>query len=445
MPQLFGTDGVRGVFGEDLTEDLAFRLGAAFARLFCPEGVVIARDTRHSGPTLERALAEGVYSGGSGASVSGILPTPAVAFLVAYLESESGTGGISISASHNPPEYNGIKLFGEEGRKLDERSEREIERWMDDHPPAFRERGIEVQEFPDGEERYVRHALDALEGKRLDGLKVVIDCSFGAAYRTSPAAFEEAGAKVIALGAEPDGSRINVECGALHPEVAAKAVIEHGADLGLAHDGDADRAIAIDERGEIVDGDGMIAAFAAELKESGRLTGDVVVATVMANLGFRKAMERMGIRIVETPVGDRNVIEAMRLAGAVLGGEQSGHIVFDEFATTGDGLITGLRLAGRMAGTGSRLSELASVVEKYPQLLLNVEVRDPGRAARNEKINKAAKAAEDRLAGDGRVLIRPSGTEPLVRVMVEAGDELTVRSIAEELAAVVEEELGGDA
>lgn len=444
MPRLFGTDGIRGVVGADLTVELAFKVGRAAASMLREARgsplVLTCRDTRPTGPTLEMSLISGMVGAGARVARCGILPTPAIAFL---LIEEGADAGVVISASHNPPNYNGIKFFDSSGNKLPDSQEEEIEARLDSTSSS--ESAGEEHELASAEDRYVKHALDALEGRHLGGIKVVVDCGFGASFSTSPRALREAGAEVIAVNDEPEGNRINVSSGSTHPEVVARAVLEHSADAGIAHDGDADRVIAVDEKGNIVDGDPMLAALAIELKEQGRLPGERVVATVMANLGFRQAMSKQGIAIVETPVGDRYVSDALRKHGANVGGEQSGHLIFPEFATTGDGLITALRLLGRMSATGQSLSELAAVVEKFPQVLLNVSVSEPQRVQDAPKVHKALEEAEYRLGTSGRVLVRASGTEPLVRVMVEAEDEATARSVAEELAQVVTDELGGGA
>lgn len=446
MPRLFGTDGVRGVANTELTPELALRLGRAAGRLLseqkgAPAIFVAGRDTRTSGPMLESALVTGLLSSGCEVLSCGILPTPAVAFLVGDLGADSG---VVVSGSHNPPEHNGIKFFDRSGRKLSDAQEDEIESLLDasEPPPAKTGRLIEVS---DAEERYIAHALASLEGRTLEGFKIVIDCANGASFRTSPRAFERAGAEVIAINTSADGTTINVGCGSTEPEMAARAVREHDADFGFAHDGDADRVMAIDERGEIVDGDAAMAILALELKEGGRLAGNAVAATVMANLGFRRAMAAAGIAVYETPVGDRYVSEALVEKKLSLGGEQSGHIITTDFATTGDGLITALRLAGRIASSGRALSELAAVVERYPQVLLNVPVGESAEFYDSEGIRKAIGEAEERLGNEGRVLVRASGTEPVVRVMVEAATDSSARSVAEEIALVVRRELGGEA
>ncbi|MGH2768336.1 MAG: phosphoglucosamine mutase, partial [Actinomycetota bacterium] len=433
----------------ELTPEFVMSLGRAAAAVFRSSSgserpaVLTVRDTRASGDLLESALAAGLLSAGSDVFTCGVLPTPAAAFLVADV---GAVAGAVISASHNPAEDNGIKFFGPDGFKLTDAQEEQIEKLLDEPPEVLWGGEVgRIAGLPDAEDRYVEHALRALEGRRLDGMRVVVDCAHGAAFRTSPRALEEAGAEVIVLNAEPNGANINVRCGSTSPRAAAEAVLAHGADAGLAHDGDADRVIAVDERGQVVDGDAMIAALALELKEQGRLCGDLVVSTVMANLGLRLALVEAGIRLIESPVGDRFVIEAMRAHGAVLGGEQSGHLIFADLGTTGDGLVTGLRLLGRMASTGRRLSELVGIVERFPQVLINVAVGERDRLGEAERVWQAVEEAGIRLGEGGRVLVRPSGTEPLVRVMVEASDEITANSVAEEIASVVEKELGREA
>ena len=442
--KLFGTDGVRGAVGVDLTAELALSLGRA-AALELGAGTsrptfVLGRDTRASGHMLEAALTAGILSAGGDVASAGVIPTPAVAFLV--LEMGAAAGAV-ISASHNPAHDNGIKFFGADGSKLSDESEQRIEQSVTSGAPGpTRGRSGELRSLEDAGPRYLGHALTALEGRRLDGLKIVLDCANGAASRTSPEAFRRAGADVIVLNAEPDGININEGCGSNYPEVVAAEVLRTGADLGLAHDGDADRVIAVDEAGRVVDGDCMIAALAIELKEQGRLPHDLVVSTVMANLGFRQALASNGIELVETPVGDRYVLEAMRARGAGIGGEQSGHIILSEFSTTGDGLLTGMRLAARMASSGQRLSALASVVEKFPQVLLNVRVGEPGRLRRSPRIDAEVQSERRRLGDAGRVLVRASGTEPLVRVMVEAREHREATETAGRLARLIAEQLG---
>jgi phosphoglucosamine mutase len=442
MGKLFGTDGVRGVANSQLTPDLVLRLGRAAARELTGgrkrSRVVVARDTRISGPMILAALSAGVMSAGAEVVDAGVLPTPGVAFLVKLLGAQAGA---VISASHNPFQDNGIKFFGADGFKLSDAEEARIEELVTSDAAGSRTGANET--LADAERLYVKHALEALERRSLEGLRIVLDCANGAAYCTSPEAFRRAGAEVTVLNDDPDGVNINLRCGSQHLDGLVERVKAIGADLGLAHDGDADRVIAVDEQGTLVDGDGLIAALAIELKEDGQLSGNLVVSTVMANLGFRKAMAEAGIELVETPVGDRYVLEAMRERDAAIGGEQSGHVIFSRLSTTGDGLITGLRIAGRMVSSGRKLSELAEVVQKFPQVLLNVSVADARQAGGSPALAEAVKRAQEELGDRGRVLVRPSGTEPLVRVMVEAQDLVTANAIAGELAGLIEASGGG--
>jgi phosphoglucosamine mutase len=443
VPSLFGTDGVRGVANTELTPELALGLGRAVGASLPGErrAVVVGRDTRPSGDLLELAFSAGLLSVGAHALRCGVLPTPAVAFLAGDL----GAGaGAMVSASHNPVADNGIKLFGGDGYKLTDEEQDKIEMLLDS-PRLPRPTGSEVGRaavVEDARQRYLAHVLAALEGVRLDGLRVVVDCAWGASWATTPEALARAGADVVPLNAAPKGDLINVGCGSNAPAVVAAAVRERKAHVGLAHDGDADRVIAVDERGAVVDGDAMIALLALELRERGCLPGDLVVTTVMANLGFRLAMKAEGISVVETDVGDRAVIEAMRRHGAALGGEQSGHVIFGDHGTTGDGLLTGLRVLRRVAESGRPLSELAAVVTRAPQVLINVSVKDRSQLERAERLWVAVEAAQALLGESGRILVRASGTEPLVRVMVEAEEESLARGVAEELAGIVEQELG---
>ena len=446
MARLFGTDGVRGIANLELTPEIALRLGRAAATALRRRSshqrpsVLIVRDTRRSGDLLEAALTAGLLSAGSDVFNCGVLPTPAAAFL----GPEQGADAAAVvSASHNPASHNGIKFFGPDGFKLSDAEEEGIEALLD--TPGGSALGAEVGRilaFPEAEDRYIAHALRSLDGRRLTNLKVVVDCANGAAVRTSPRALAQAGAEVIAINVDPDGMNINVGCGSTAPEAVAEAVRNHQADVGLSHDGDADRVLAVDSRGELVDGDAIIAILATELKEQGRLPGNIVVTTVMANLGFRLAMAGAGIDLVETAVGDRYVIEAMRRRGAGIGGEQSGHVILADCSTTGDGLITGLRLLGRMASTGRPLSDLAGVVERYPQVLVNVAVADRDALPGATRVWEAVEAVRTRLGDQGRVLVRPSGTESLVRVMVEASDSPTAERAAAAIVDAVVQELG---
>ena len=437
MPRLFGTDGVRGVANRDLTPDLALALGRAAGLVLAPGGgeIVIGRDTRLSGPMLEAALVAGLTSAGARVRLTGVIPTPAVAFLT--LE-ENASGGAVISASHNPVPDNGIKFFSSEAVKLATNIEEEIERIMTE-PPTDLPTGTDVgrsEVLEDAEDRYVNHLLGTID-QPLTGLRVVLDCAYGAAYHAAPRVFREAGAEVTALHAEADGSRINVECGSTDLRRLAEVVVAEGADIGLAFDGDADRVLAVDERGRHVDGDELIAMLALQALEEGTLRNKTVVATVMANLGFRRALEDHGIAVVETPVGDKYVVEEMTAVGAVLGGEQSGHIIFGEHSTTGDGVLAGLQVARIVARSDETLSHLSSVFEPYPQVLINVPVKSKEGLETDEGLWTEVKRHEEKLGDTGRVLLRPSGTEPLIRVMVEASDDATARSTAEALAEVV--------
>jgi phosphoglucosamine mutase len=443
MTRLFGTDGVRGVANAELTPELAFSLGEA-AGHFLGEGgrgsIVVGRDTRRSGDMLEAALVAGVCSGGADALLAEVIPTPAVAFLTKELGAD---GGVVISASHNPAEYNGIKFFDREGYKLPDEVEDEIESFVGDARDWDRPVGAEIGQavrLGDAVERYVEHASRVAEDG-LAGLKVALDCGHGAASETTPLALHGLGADVVEINCDWDGTDINRECGSTHVDVVRSLVLDAGADVGLAHDGDADRVIAVDELGETVDGDMMMAICAVDLAERGRLAEDTVVCTVMSNMGFEVAMRERGISVIRTKVGDRYVLDGMRLAGASLGGEQSGHIIFTDHASTGDGLVTALNLLEVVRRSGTPLSELKQVMRRYPQFLENVPVADKARLGTSANIADALHAAEEELGDRGRVLVRPSGTEPMVRVMVEAEDEGTARETAQRLAAVVRDEL----
>jgi phosphoglucosamine mutase len=444
MRRLFGTDGVRGVYGEDLTDDLAFLLGrSAVTVLARYEGhrptLVIGRDTRASGEPLEKALADGIRAAGADVILAGVQPTPAVAFLTTDLKAGAG---VVISASHNPAQDNGIKFFGPFGYKLSDDLEDEIEAEVRGGASVEGGREGKVLPLPGGEKSYLHHLAGAAEA-RLDGLKVVVDCANGAASAVATDALRMLGAEVHPIFDQPDGTNINAGCGALHPDVVAGAVVAAGADVGIAHDGDADRALFADAEGNVIDGDQVLAACAIALKEEGRLAGNTVVTTVMANLGFMKAMEAAGIEVVAAKVGDRYVLEEMLARGSVLGGEQSGHIIFSEHATTGDGLLTAVRFLSIARRKGVGVAELASVMRRYPQVLENVRVAHKERLEDAEEIWAAVGAAEAALAGAGRVLVRSSGTEPLVRVMVEAESEEDARRHARAIAECVQAELGG--
>jgi phosphoglucosamine mutase len=440
--RLFGTDGVRGLANRDLTAELALDLSVAAAHVLADAGefaghrplAVVGRDGRASGEFLGAAVIAGLTSAGVDVLDAGVLPTPAIAFLVADLGADLG---VVLSASHNPMPDNGIKFFARGGVKLDDAVEDAIEARMEE--PWLRPTGADVgrlHPLEDAQERYVQHLLASLP-HRLDGLRVVVDCANGAASRTAPEALRRAGADVVAIHAEPDGTNINDDCGSTHMDSLRAAVLEHRADAGIAHDGDADRCLAVDASGEIVDGDQILAVLALALLDHGRLTQSTVVATVMSNLGFTLAMQRAGVEVVQTAVGDRYVLEEMTSRGLPLGGEQSGHVVMLEHATTGDGALTALHLLARVAETGKPLGELAAVMQRLPQVLVNVPGVDKSRVAHSAVVAQAVAAADAELSGSGRVLLRPSGTEPLVRVMVEAPTHEQAREVAERLAEAV--------
>ncbi|MHC6230229.1 phosphoglucosamine mutase [Arthrobacter sp. MMS24-T111] len=446
MSRLFGTDGVRGLANGLLTAELALQLAQAAAVVLGHDRnsngsrprAVLARDPRASGEFIAAAVEAGLASSGIDVYDAGVLPTPAAAYLVADLDADFG---VMISASHNPAPDNGIKFLARGGKKLPDEVEDAIEAQLSKE--AVRPTGSDVgriQRFSDAEDRYIVHLLRTLP-HRLDGLTVVLDCANGAASGCSPQLFKDAGARLIVIGADPDGLNINDGVGSTHLGPLKEAVVKHGADLGIAHDGDADRCLAVDHEGNEVDGDQIMAILAVALKKSGKLKDNVLVATVMSNLGLKIALRDAGITIMETAVGDRYVLEGMRDGGYNLGGEQSGHVIFSDYATTGDGLLTGLQLAAQVALTGKPLKELATVMTKLPQVLINVKGVDRSKVGSNDVLAQAVGAAEAVLGDTGRVLLRPSGTEPVVRVMVEAADEETAQSIAEHLAQVVRTEL----
>jgi phosphoglucosamine mutase len=440
MGRLFGTDGVRGRANADLTPELALSVAVAAAHTLAEQGLgrppvaVVGRDPRASGEMLEAAVVAGLASAGATVIRLGVLPTPGVAYLTSEVQADLG---VMISASHNPMPDNGIKLFAAGGHKLPDETEERIEAALG--APWNRPTGPgvgRVHDLLDGAEHYVKHLVEATPA-RLDGLKVVVDCANGAAAEAGPAAYSAAGAEVVAIHAAPDGLNINDGCGSTHLDGLKKAVVEQRAHVGIAHDGDADRCLAIGPNGEEIDGDHILAILALGMREAGTLTDDTLVATVMSNLGLKLAMRAAGIRMVETRVGDRYVLEALRAGGYALGGEQSGHVVMPGHATTGDGILTGLHLLARVAASGRTLTELASVLTKLPQVLVNVPVADRARAAKVEPVLAAVRAAEAELGEAGRVLLRPSGTEQLVRVMVEAPTQDVAREVAERIATLV--------
>jgi phosphoglucosamine mutase len=443
MGRLFGTDGVRGLANRDVTAELALDLAVAAARVLGTRGAfaghrpraVVGRDSRVSGEFLSAAVAAGLASAGVDVLNVGVLPTPAVAYLTGAWDVDLG---VVLSASHNAMPDNGIKFLARGGHKLDDELEDAIEQLLAgewERPLGGDVGNIRVDTGRAGDE-YVEHLLSTVTTP-LTGLRIAVDCANGAASEVGPAALRGAGADVVVINSSPDGRNINEKCGSTHPEQLQAAVVASGADLGVAFDGDADRCLAVDARGELVDGDQIMGALAIALHERGELAHDTLVTTVMSNLGLRLAMREAGITTVETAVGDRYVLEAMRSGGFGLGGEQSGHIILASHATTGDGILTALQLASRVAATGTPLSEVAGVVRRLPQTLVNVPDVDKARAHDDAGLLDAVRAAESALGETGRVLLRPSGTEPLVRVMVEAGTQDDADRVAHELADVV--------
>jgi phosphoglucosamine mutase len=450
--RLFGTDGVRGVAGHDLTAALALNLSVAAAAILADRSgggptqnpvAVVGRDPRASGEFLEAAVVAGLASAGVDVRRLGVIPTPGVAYLTADL---GACFGVVISASHNPAEDNGIKFFGRGGVKLPDAVENQIEDQIEaqvGQATGPRTRFGRVTDAGAEHERYLEHLLSTLPGepgRALAGLRVVADCAHGAAYRLAPQALRRAGAEVIAIGAEPDGLNINAGVGSTCLNTLAAAVVEHGADAGVAYDGDADRCLAVDADGQRLDGDQILTVLATELREAGRLASDAVVVTVMSNQGFHVAMQDAGITVVETPVGDKYVSAAMRDGGYVLGGEQSGHIILLEHATTGDGILTSLQLLSAVNRRGVPMAAAAKMMQRYPQVLVNV----PGDASRlGPLVDAAVVRAETRLGGHGRVLVRPSGTEPAIRLMVQAADARLAEQVIDQLAAEVRLALAG--
>ncbi|MEM9318539.1 MAG: phosphoglucosamine mutase [Pseudomonadota bacterium] len=441
--ELFGTDGIRGrANAHPITADLALRLGAAAGRYFRRDGgaghrVVIGKDTRLSGYMLETALTAGFTSTGMNVLLLGPVPTPAVGMLTRSMRADVG---VMISASHNPATDNGIKLFGPDGFKLSDEAEAEIEALMRSQIEPARARNIgRAKRIDDGRFRYVERVKSTFPaGLTLEGLKVVVDCANGAAYRAAPDVLWELGAEVIPVGVSPDGHNINSGVGSTAPETAARRILETGADVGICLDGDADRVILIDESGLVTDGDQIMALFADRWARDGKLNEQTIAATVMSNLGLERYLKERKIRLHRTPVGDRYVVEAMRAQGLNLGGEQSGHIVMTDFATTGDGLIAGLQFLAEMARTGKAASELGQNFERVPQLLKNVRFQGGPDPLALPGVQAAIHAGEEKLGHDGRLLIRKSGTEPLIRVMAEAEDEGLMTSIVNDIVGAVE-------
>ncbi|MGH2331234.1 phosphoglucosamine mutase [Thermoanaerobacter mathranii] len=446
MARLFGTDGVRGIANYDLTPQLAFELGRAGAYVLTQgthrPKVVVGKDSRISGDMLECALTAGLTSVGAEVISVGIIPTPAVAYLTRLYQADAG---VMISASHNPVEYNGIKFFDKDGYKLPDEVEDRIENIIKEKNelPSPIGTGIGTRkEYTNSHRDYIEFLKSTIDGD-LKGMKIVIDCAYGASSTVAPILFKELGAEVILYGAEPMGDKINVNCGSTHPEKLQQLVIKNGADIGLAFDGDADRLIAVDEKGNVIDGDHIMAICAIDLKKKGRLKNNTVVATVMSNIGFEIALKEQGINLIRTKVGDRYVLEEMIKGRYSIGGEQSGHIIFLDDNTTGDGEITALKLCSILKESGKKLSELAACMVTYPQVLINAKVKNELKNAylEDEEIKREIKNLEREMKGDGRVLIRPSGTEPLVRVMVEGKDYNKISQMAKELAELIERKL----
>lgn len=449
MRRLFGTDGIRGTANQEpMTSELAMRLGRAAAYIFKNKSgrhrIVIGKDTRLSGYMLESALTSGICSMGVDVLLVGPFPTPGIAFLTRSLRADAG---VVISASHNAFEDNGIKFFSKDGFKLPDEAEKEIEDLIFsseiDHvrPTAT---GIgKAYRIDDAEGRYIEFAKNSFpKDMNLEGFKVVVDCANGAAYKIMPMILKELGAEVIVIGDKPDGLNINLDCGSLHPEKVQKIVIDHGADIGISHDGDADRAIFSCEEGGLVDGDQVMAACAIAMKRNGMLKGDTLITTTMSNLGLEIAMKQHGIRLIRTQVGDRYVMDEIISGGYNLGGEQSGHIIFYDHNTTGDGIITALQVLALMKKTGRRLSDLASSMVRLPQILINVKIREKVDLDSIDTVKGKVDKIKKRLGDSGRLLIRYSGTEPLVRIMIEGLREDEIRVMAEDLAVAIKGSIG---
>ncbi len=448
MTRLFGTDGVRGEANKGLTAELAYKLGRAAALYFgktdAEFSILIGRDTRISGAMFESALAAGICSAGGNVIIAGIIPTPAIAYLTKKYKAKAG---IVISASHNPFQDNGIKFFGGDGYKLPDEIEDELEaivRQITSNDTFDRAVGADIGTVDyrhDLIHDYIDYVVSTCTAK-LDGLKIVLDCANGAAYEAMPIVLRKLGAELIVINDSPDGININTKCGSTHLEDLQAEVKSHGADIGVAHDGDADRCLCVDEKGRIIDGDHIIAACALAMKKAGRLKNDTVVSTVMANIGFHKVLKNNGCKLEITTVGDRYVLENMLKNNYNLGGEQSGHVIFTDFATTGDGLITALQVLSHMVANKVKASAIVDGMISYPQLLVNVKVATKSGWETNENIKKAITAAEQLLGSDGRVLVRPSGTEPLIRVMAEGPDQKQLDDVCHSVGAVIKQQQG---
>ncbi|MBM7869664.1 phosphoglucosamine mutase [Clostridium pascui] len=445
MDRMFGTDGVRGIANQELTSRLAYDLGRAGAHILT-EGthkpkILVGMDTRISGHMLESALVAGILSVGAEAVCVGIVPTPAIAYLTRKYGADAG---VVISASHNPVEYNGIKFFNKNGYKLSDDLEDKIQAVIEENfegvpSPIGENIGRKIVEEAAIED-YIEFAKSTID-TNLKGLKVALDCANGAAYETAVQTFRALGAEVVVINNDPDGFNINKNCGSTHPEELMDYVVKKGCDLGLAFDGDADRCLAVDENGKLINGDFIMSICGKHMKDTGKLDKDTIVITVMSNLGMHIAMKREGINFITTKVGDRYVLEEMVKDGYKIGGEQSGHIIFLDYNTTGDGLITGLQLSAIIKNTGKKLSELASVMKELPQVLVNARIPNDKKDIyiTDEEIASEIKGIEDKMKGNGRVLIRPSGTEPLVRVMLEGEDQSEIDEIAHSLAKLIEQ------
>lgn len=445
MGKYFGTDGVRGIANQELTPELAYKIGRCGGYILAGTqvrpNVVIGLDTRISGPMLESAMVAGLLSIGADVTRLGVVSTPCVAYLTQEMGADAG---IMISASHNPVEDNGIKFFGSDGFKLSDSTELEIERLLDAEVdelprPIGRSMGRVIDDY-EAKYRYIQYLKSTIQ-TTFKGLKIVMDCAHGAAYELAPKVFRELGAEVTTIGAHPNGQNINDQCGSTYPEALRAEVVRQQADLGLAFDGDADRLIAVDEKGNLVDGDYILAICGDAMNRAGKLKKRTIVTTVMSNLGFFKAVAENGMSAEQTKVGDRYVMEEMRKNGYNLGGEQSGHVIFLDYNTTGDGILSGLQLANTIQKSGKSLSELTKIMQKFPQVLVNVKVSSKEGWDKNEAIQQAIQSVEQKLGKDGRVLVRPSGTEALIRVMVEGPEEGQIQQYADEIADTIKREL----
>ena len=449
MARLFGTDGVRGEANIELTPELAYRLGRAATLYFGEDSetqpkILIGRDTRISGQMFEAALSAGICSAGGHAILAGVIPTPAIAYLARKMQAQAG---IVISASHNPFHDNGIKFFGGDGYKLPDAVEDELEKIVhriEANDDLSRANGSEVgtTEYRHDLLKQYMDFVMATTDERFEGMKIVLDCANGAAYEAMPTILHRLGAEVVVMSNKPNGTNINADCGSTHLHALQEAVVREKADFGIAHDGDADRCLCVDETGAIIDGDRILVMCATEMMNKGTLKDNTVVTTVMANIGFHKAIKKAGGRAEITKVGDRYVLENMLANGYKLGGEQSGHIIFSDFSTTGDGLITGLQVLSSVKRSGKRASALAGLMTSYPQLLVNVVVKTKDGWEENEAIRAAIEAGNTELGEDGRILVRPSGTEPLIRVMAEGPNQSQLETICQRIADVVKKEQG---